>query len=61
MARRGICHQCWPNGWPYNSSSASCAHGDWVRSVPKAEKPAYEAEHELAAKSEPAPEAAPEE
>jgi hypothetical protein len=29
-----ICLECWPGGWPENSGSASCSHGDWSRTVP---------------------------
>lgn len=36
--RSPICEDCWPDGWPMNSGSASCAHGDWSRKVPAAER-----------------------
>lgn len=30
-----ICEDCWPDGWPENSGSAACVHGEWSRVVPE--------------------------
>jgi hypothetical protein len=24
-----ICGQCWPDGWPEDTSAAGCIHGNW--------------------------------
>lgn len=40
--RAPICDECWPDGWPRNSGSAACAHGEYSRKVPPAERKAVE-------------------
>lgn len=32
-ADAAICRQCWPNGWPANTTTAGCAHGNWTRTT----------------------------
>lgn len=52
MARRGICHDCWPSGLPAGVTAAGCLHGSWVRSTKAARQESQEEAAEDAAEEE---------
>jgi hypothetical protein len=28
-----LCGLCWPDGWPHNTDSAMCEHGEWTNTT----------------------------